>query len=203
MTFTHLLAKSRSSESATQASETLPGHTLDVMRTALTLGASIGNPALRSMGLEKKFDLDILRSALLRSAALHDLGKANTDFQTAVRRGNSLQALRHEYISAWLVLQDSKLSDWLFSGSIPLVRYAAIYAVLGHHLKLRDAAEVQARPSGSTSIELFLSHSDFRDCLAASGKILGLPPAPDTPSLDLDICSRPLAELRSWLGRDT
>ena len=203
MTFTRLLAKSRESAGTTLDAETLPGHTRNVLATAAALVDTIGPQSLDSLGLTHAFSTASLQAALLRAALLHDMGKANSEFQQAVRHAGTAQSLRHEWVSAWLVLRDPQLDKWLFADCAPHIRHASLYAVLGHHLKLKDASDIEARPgSGNTRTDLVLDHDDFGACLTLATTFIGLPPAPTLQPVSVDLCSRPLGGLRSWLGDD-
>ncbi|MFZ5440705.1 MAG: CRISPR-associated helicase Cas3' [Myxococcota bacterium] len=73
----------------------------------------------------------------LRVAALfHDIGKANDDFQVAVRsKAFRPQSMRHEHISA-LIMCLPAMRAWLAKASIDLDICCA--AVLSHHLKATD-----------------------------------------------------------------
>lgn len=68
---------------------------------------------------------------LLAVAALaHDLGKANDEFQAMLEGSKNPQALRHEWISAWIL---HWLRPWLSRS--PLLDFEIVTAaVLGHHL---------------------------------------------------------------------
>ena len=143
--FVRLLAKSSDTPDAPLDSETLPGHTRNVLATAAALVDAVGQQALDSLGLNDTFSTEPLRAALLRAALLHDLGKANDQFQQAVRHADVTQALRHEWVSVWLALRDEHLYQWIFAGCSPAVCSAALYSALGHHLKLKDAADIAVR----------------------------------------------------------
>ncbi|HTW90883.1 MAG TPA: CRISPR-associated helicase Cas3' [bacterium] len=199
--FVRLLAKSSDNPDAPLDSETLPGHTRNVLATASTLADTVGQQALSSLGLNDAFNAEFLRAALLRAAVLHDLGKANDQFQLAVRKPGTAQALRHEWVSVWLALRDDRLNRWLLADCTPVVRSAALYAALGHHLKLKDAADIAVRTAGTTA-RLSLNHPDFRSCLQHGEALAGLPRAPSLTSCSIDLLARPLAELRDWLRDD-
>src|SRR5262245_60082 len=104
--FKRLLAKSSHTPDRPQEREMLSCHLLDVVETAQALVKSVGDRALESLGLRDAFDREILSAAVVRGAFLHDLGKANHQFQRMVRPGpQSPQALRHEGISVALLLE--------------------------------------------------------------------------------------------------
>jgi CRISPR-associated endonuclease/helicase Cas3 len=201
MTVKHLLAKRSACPDDPQEHERLPRHLLDVVRTAGALIQRSGDPCLKSLGLAGMFDPDMLWSAAARGAFLHDLGKANHQFQRMIRRGpKPPQALRHEWISTWLPLTFTELDQWLFAGCPESIRWAALMAALGHHLKVEDGAVIRPREgSEDARVSVFTDHRDFRACLEVGGTALALPEPPVLTPVEIDLTSRPLGELRSWL----
>jgi CRISPR-associated endonuclease/helicase Cas3 len=200
-TFQRLLAKSSSSPDNPHERETLPGHVFDVVQSAHTLVTTAGEAALNSLGLVTVFDREVLDKAVTQGALLHDLGKANHQFQQMVRPGvQSFQALRHEWISAWLMLKFPALDQWLFIENSPVIRYAALCAALGHHLKVEDGSSIVDRGrSGETKVTVFSAHPDFRATLRIATEHLGITEPPLLPAIEVDLLSRPLVELRNWL----
>src|SRR5262249_11000346 len=138
----------------------------------------------------------------VRGAFLHDLGKANHQFQRMIRRGpDPPQALRHEWISTWLPLTFKDLDQWLFAECPESVRWAALVAALGHHLQVEDGVAVCPREgSGDARVIVFCDHPDFRACLEVARARLGLREPPSLDSIEIDLTNRPLGELRTWLG---
>lgn len=158
-------------------------------------------PALESMGLNSALAEDLSR-AVLRGAYLHDLGKANSHFQRALLPGKQPpQALRHEWVSTWLPIKFPQLDRWLFGDCKPEIRWAALFAVLGHHLKAENGTAISVREgSGETSVAVFCGHPDFHSCLKSACEKLGLSSElPKLPEIRIDLLDRPLGELRSWL----
>lgn len=75
----------------------------------------------------------------IRIAALaHDIGKANADFQRAMRDRGSSQTLRHEHLST-LFLHHPAVIEWFRSSNLD--HDAICAAVLSHHLKAAAAGE--------------------------------------------------------------
>ena len=106
ITFDRLLAKSSDSPGTPETRALLSRHLQDVVETAQALVRCVGDRSLESLSLNDSFNLETLASAVVRGAFLHDLGKANHQFQRMVRQGSQPpQALRHEWISAWLPIR--------------------------------------------------------------------------------------------------
>lgn len=198
--FPRLLAKRSATPDSPSRSESLPGHLEDVVAAAKAIVDVVGARCLSSLGLDGTFDVSSFERAVLRAAFLHDLGKANDHFQRMVRGGRAPQALRHEWISAWLLLRVEALDRWLFAGCSHVVRNAALFAALGHHLRVRDAGTLAPDETGASTMTVMCDHRDFPECLEV-GRRLGLPEAPVLSRVSLDLLSRPLGELRTWLPR--
>jgi CRISPR-associated endonuclease/helicase Cas3 len=121
----------------------------------------------------------------LRVACLmHDLGKANEDFQQAVRGFGRSQSIRHEHLSA-LVLCTPAVEQWVRSAGCDFD--AVVAAVLSHHAKaspLKDDEFYWAVKLGRPAIKTFLRHTECRTILDRIAAVLGKPyPAelPDAP----------------------
>jgi len=67
----------------------------------------------------------VIDAAVARAALLHDIGKANGQFQRMVRGDKAIQALRHEWVSLDILLRYPELDRWLFPTSDQLIRHAA------------------------------------------------------------------------------
>lgn len=99
---------------------------------------------------------------------LHDLGKANADFQAMVQPGRgptSRQLLRHEHVSA-LVLALPAVRQWLARS--PIVDVDAVTAaVLSHHLQAAEGGEHRwGQPrTPKTSLQLHLDHPEVQSIL--------------------------------------
>jgi CRISPR-associated endonuclease/helicase Cas3 len=75
----------------------------------------------------------------IAACGLHDLGKANNGFQSAVRGKQGAQVMRHEHLSA-LILFLPQFRDWL--ATCPLIDVDVVLsAVAGHHLKASPTRE--------------------------------------------------------------
>ena len=199
MTFARLLAKSSKTPDSPREAETLPGHLGSVLTAAETILQVAGSNLLFSTGLSRSVSESELRLTLLLAAVLHDLGKANSHFQEAVLHGTP-QALRHDWLSAWLVAGNTDLDRWLFNGLPGHWRDAVIAAVVGHHLKLKDGSDLTWRPGNARPLTVLTSHPDFAACLELARNRLGLDEPPKLPPITLECTdNRPLAALRDWL----
>jgi CRISPR-associated endonuclease/helicase Cas3 len=199
MTFARLLAKSSKTPDSPREAETLPGHLNSVLTAAETMLQVAGSNLLFSTGLSRSVSESELRLTLLLAAVLHDLGKANSHFQEAVLHGTT-QALRHDWLSAWLLAGNADLNRWLFNELPGHCRNAVIAAVLGHHLKLKDGSDLTWRPGNAKPLTVLTSHADFAACLELARNGLGLDEPPKLSPVTLaNTDNRPLAALKDWL----
>lgn len=201
MEYLRLLAKSSKSPNNPQGSETLPGHSQDVVKAAESIVDAIGKRALLAMALPEKLFSD-LQLATRLAAVAHDIGKAADSFQAAVRCRRSRQALRHEWISAWLLIapQGKTLQQWLFSDVSPELRSAVIAAVLGHHRKADQFGFEPRQGGGRSKIVILCEHSDFHSFLKDNSDttVSQSPPGP-LANIRLSTTSgSPLEELTEW-----
>ncbi|MBI4700885.1 MAG: CRISPR-associated helicase Cas3' [Deltaproteobacteria bacterium] len=189
-----LLAKRPRSPAAPEMRETLAGHAVDVVRTARTLVDGWGAAFLDAMALPADW-LDRLQRCAGAAAALHDLGKANDQFQSMVRGQRAEpQAVRHEVVSAWLVLRHPALAEWLRVRPGPEELDAVIAAVLGHHLQasndLQGGGLWQPRHGApGTELDVLAGTASFRDATERIAAAAGLGSPPLVPSATLRLVS--------------
>lgn len=109
------------------------------------------------------------------AALLHDLGKANADFQAAVQAaGFKTQALRHEHLSALLVA-DPGVRAWL-AHNPTLDTDVVLGAVLGHHLKAgRDEPWKVLSSKSAARTPLLFDHPGVQVTLARVAQVASLP----------------------------
>ena len=188
--FVHLLAKSTVSPDRPQEHESLEGHILGVLGAARTLLQVVGHQSLDSLALSSTW-FGVLELAVARGALLHDLGKANDQFQRMVRGDKSIQALRHEWISLDILLRYSELDRWLFPTNDQLIRYAAVCAVVGHHLKPADVRD----GSGQARIQVLAGHPDVALLLQRTN-LAEVPPI--LSNYEIDLTDSPNHRINFW-----
>jgi CRISPR-associated endonuclease/helicase Cas3 len=190
--FKHLLAKSSSTPDNPLYHERLHGHTAKVLEVAETLLDEIEIGLLRQLDLNVATWRQKFRRAVLLGAYLHDLGKANSHFQSMLRRQRDVrtnpQGVRHEALTGVLCTHIDQLRSWLcpnVEAEAQIVFQAAICAAVGHHLKTN-------KPTNSSrdfEITVHVDHADFNNLLRLGQSRLGLnePPKfrePEVFSLD-------------------
>lgn len=160
-----LLAKSMGKGDKTPI--TLVRHSQDVMAAFVALFGRTDNPSyfgkkwLRFFRLGEQAHAAFYANGLI-ACALHDIGKANSSFQDALKHRGE-QFVRHEHLSAFL-LNDSVLSEWL--ASIPAVDTGVlISAVLGHHLKASEDSFNGDIIKGGESMQVQSDHEDYLQLL--------------------------------------
>ena len=213
--YKRLLAKNTADENHPLTNEVLHGHTWQVLIAAQTLLTEVTDDLLRQLGLNDSGWADRLRQAVLLGAFIHDFGKANVQFQEAVRwRRKKAQAIRHELLSAILCTQVGELRKWLCPNSeTEFVFRGAVLAAIGHHLQTDKRVAQEA----AEEITVYLNHDDFKNllCLGQSQLKLGKPPKFQQESiwtLDYDACEdddkclpaleqRLLEEIDDWFSK--
>jgi CRISPR-associated endonuclease/helicase Cas3 len=125
------------------------------------------------------------------AALLHDIGKANEDFLTAVSsKRQHTQAFRHEHVSA-ILLFVPQMKSWLSSEEAKekgVIFDVIVAAVLSHHLKATLRSDENGRTNSlwfssmrdlqSQTVKTFFRHSDVRQLLEQVRKIIGLSDSP-------------------------
>lgn len=158
---------------------TLQQHLVDVFESAASVVDASGSDQLTAFGLVPSQWQDRFRRTVLLSAAVHDLGKANSHFQRMIVGEPQKQAIRHEWISVWLAEQPA-MKAWLLPAvnSCEKCWHIAMMAVAGHHPK-HGRRSPQRVEFGSDRIKVFVEHRDFRSCLSQiqSQFDLGEPPS--------------------------
>jgi CRISPR-associated endonuclease/helicase Cas3 len=197
--FRVLLAKRSDTPDAPEDAETLPGHLELVLRVAQTLLFHRRAAILDMLGLEAEPWGLVLEQAVLCAAALHDLGKANDQFQHLVRGDRRRQAYRHEVLSLLLLQQRPALDAWLFDGVPPIARALALRAVCGHHLRFSPDTSLQPQPSGQVTLRLLLDHPDVHAALQRANVFLARNTPPELDAFELALADEPARALAPWL----
>lgn len=149
-------------------------HLLDTEQAASALfrrGTRWATSFLRFFKLSEEHHESFLQN--LRTAALfHDLGKANADFQTAMRsRGYKAQSLRHEHLST-LLLCVPGLFNWL-QECRRIDADVVASAVLSHHLKAAESGEWHVlQPRHVPPTELFFDDPQIQATFDRIAEIL-------------------------------
>jgi CRISPR-associated endonuclease/helicase Cas3 len=157
---------------------TLLQHLLDTEQAAETLFRP-GTRWARAYARFFKLEPDQRASFLvhLRLAGLfHDVGKANEDFQAAMRvKGFKAQSLRHEHLSALLLCEPS-VAAWLARDS-NLDSDVIVAAVLSHHLKAAEDGDWRVlQPKHGSPTALFFDDDQVHDIFRRVADVTGLPP---------------------------
>jgi CRISPR-associated endonuclease/helicase Cas3 len=162
MSWDKLLAKSLPRDGQDCESAYLLEHLQDVYRAAGQIVEATSSRQLEALGIGGEWQRNRLRRIVLLAAAIHDLGKANNQFQEVVRHRPQVQLVYHEWITVWL-LEQLGLGEWLKQAIAdpedwPLV----LWCVAGHHLRQLGYGD---DPPGTGQLELLLDHEDFGRCL--------------------------------------
>lgn len=152
-----------------------------MLRAAVAMFGEQSSPTFLARSWLRFFKLpaerhDVFWRALIVASALHDLGKANCDFQDAVRRPMK-QAIRHEHLTA-LLLGAEPLLGWLRTGLSSAEVLAVLSAVASHHCKVGPGVEHGDRRlgynrTGASSISLLLESAEVRATLQMAAAIVG------------------------------
>lgn len=174
----------------------LRGHLQDVLTSAEQVLDATAKDQLHAFGLNPSIWLERFRRVVRLSAAVHDLGKANSHFQGMITRQHErigrLQGMRHEWIS-WFILQQPELRNWLspILGEL-LTREddwtILLWAVAGHHPAFRRESPPTTVPDGAgLEMRLFLGSTGFQECLLWLAETFGLDPVLRPALLDKTI----------------
>ena len=148
-----LLAKSH-------GEKTIAEHTRDVLVAFDALFGQVDAPSrLAECWLQfflPHFEVDEIRrffACTRLAAALHDIGKANSGFQKAVRGEHDAQVIRHEHLSGLILME----SGWVevLSQMAHVDFEIVLCAVIGHHLQSGREELAQQRNPNRNVIRVF------------------------------------------------
>jgi CRISPR-associated endonuclease/helicase Cas3 len=164
-----LWAKSKRDNEVAIQSMFLPGHLTDVYHAAVRVLDATGADQLAALGLTGGEYYRRFCRCVTLAAGVHDLGKANDHFQGMIRRtpvrDGKPQGIRHEWATV-LILR--MLREWLLPavGGNEIDLAIVEWAVAGHHPAHNHESPPKLCPPGAgVSIELFVGHADFSECL--------------------------------------
>lgn len=146
-----LLAKTWKHDNSQPPEATLEGHLHEVFCCAETIVSITGDRQLEAFGLQVNEWRERLGLAVRLAAAIHDIGKANSHFQSLLGGDPTFPPIRYEWLSVWFAQQPA-VTRWLMSAvdGDERVWRCVLCAVAGHHPKLGRVAP-QARQETSTS----------------------------------------------------
>jgi CRISPR-associated endonuclease/helicase Cas3 len=204
MTVDRLLAKSQNKGEPWHNSMALSVHLADVLAAAHEVLEATGDDQLHAFGLPVQAYRERLRRIVLLAAAVHDLGKANDQFQGMIRGLRDVhirpQGIRHEWVTLLMLLS---LRKWL----LPALDGSELdftlieWAVTGHHPAHGHASPPTCSPDGSgPEIELLSGHMDFRTILSWLAKTFACaePPALENSRRSLCGSQSVFAEIARW-----
>jgi CRISPR-associated endonuclease/helicase Cas3 len=153
----------------------------DVHAAAAAVLDATGSEQVAAFGLDPARWATRLRSAVLLSAALHDLGKANDHFQRMLRSPAAVHWLRHEWATL-LILLAPGWSEWLAPALVdPTDWDCVLWSVAGNHPAHGRTSPPTCMPPGcfGAEVNLVLGHADFAASLKwlRQAFSLGTPPA--------------------------
>jgi CRISPR-associated endonuclease/helicase Cas3 len=179
-----LLAKSCPDPASPPPPATLAGHTVQVLDCAERILQARARDSLEAAGLPPELGARLHRIVCL-AAFLHDLGKANDQFQAMVRTNSrKRQLLRHEALLLWLAWPGKLLGSWLEGGAGGAGDLRlALAAACGHHRRFPDDAIRTEGTSGQLTI--LAGHPDFHEILTLGARRLGLGAPPSLTDQEL------------------
>ncbi len=180
----------------------LEQHLKDVYAAAEhTLDASADDQLL-ALGLDPHKWGDQFRRCILFAAAVHDLGKANNQFQDMLlgRRDVQIhpQALRHEWVSILILDRLRDYSIKAVCGDEKLWAFCQ-WAIAGHHPALDHPSPPEKLPPGSgTDIELLCDYDDFAKILEWLSQTFGLGQPPSVGRIRLSLIDQVFSDICRW-----
>jgi len=199
MSYRFLLAKSCNTPDDPPTWATLLGHTMQAVTCGNAMAERWSTDYLRAFGLPVAWESD-LREAVTAALAIHDLGKANQQFQRLVRHQHKglRQAMRHEVIGLYWILQNESFQVWLLPYEEMRMRNAVLCSLAGHHTKY-DGFNLISEGSGDRFIHVFAGHKDIKRVLSDTLGLLARPDPPLMRSFRIDLLDEQPEVLLEWM----
>ncbi len=152
--------------------ETLAGHSQLTVEAFRTMFGTEGNPSRLCQEWLRFFKIKDASDEFLRTmpaiCLLHDIGKANSGFQDAIKNRGS-QVIRHEHLSG-LLLMLPEIQQLLEQCRLDV--YLVVTAIIGHHLKADH--DGFGEPMSPDAKVFRVYSSEAGDLLAIMGQRLGV-----------------------------
>ena len=175
-----LLAKRADRPSAPDRGATLLGHEQNVVRTFREIYGSEGSPTRLAIKWFEFFRLEQPQNvaSFLRNGnaacARHDVGKANSGFQEAVRGQPNAQVIRHEHLSG-LILWLPQVRKWLDGCNVDSALVTS--AVIGHHLRAEPKDFAEPLSADRRTFTVYAAGLSNATALLTDALAIGPPPA--------------------------
>lgn len=175
-----LLAKRADRPSAPDLGATLLGHEQNVVRSFREIYGSEGSPTRLAIKWLEFFRLEQQQNVAsfvlngVAACALHDVGKANSGFQEAVRGQANAQVVRHEHLSG-LLLWLPQVRQWLDGCNVDSVLVTS--AVIGHHLRAEPKDFAEPLSADRRTFTVYPAGLSDAAALLADALAIGAPPA--------------------------
>lgn len=197
-----LYAKSGFEQTDGQSGFKLHEHTCEVVRCAHVLFEVAGKSMLDAFGLNHEQWKERFRRDWLIAAWLHDLGKANDQFQAKIRKkGFGSQPVRHEAISYWIATQPEFAQWFKHVVDSPREMTLILWAVAGHHRKFKADSKIDE--SRGHAIHVYLGHKDFMRILRRFVRIYNASASskmPDPPKLNSTVIKFAKDDWMRWMA---
>jgi CRISPR-associated endonuclease/helicase Cas3 len=177
----------------------LLSHLTFTYRAAVALMQKTAEDQIAALGLPRHYVEKLTRLVCI-AAVLHDIGKASSHFQQAIRLAaeNShkifRQGIRHEWIGMLRLLRDD-FKHW-FSSSLSDIEWSMVlWMINGHHRKNREV-----RTGCGSEISILADEPDFLAILHFIRDTFGLaePPSSLTEKITWSLDDKTVAVLDEW-----
>jgi len=150
--------------------ETVAGHCIHSLNAGESILGYAGPMAAAAADL-RAYDYERVCRITKLADLFHDVGKSNNHFQDFLRSGTKnapIQAIRHEWISMWIV---SKWKPWVMSYLLEPVDFdLLLYCITNHHRKRFDLTKAT---SNGMKMSVLLGHPSIRKIIEAAETLMG------------------------------